>query len=95
MRLSRVHAGSHKELLQKETTLRLYGDRITVGDRVYPFPELSAVVVLGKNKLNLYTKEDILQLKGSKRFNALKYVNFFHRYKNLTTGDQNGKFLGL
>lgn len=95
VQLSRVHPGKYKELLEKETTLGLYGDRITLGHREYPLADLSAVVVLGKNKLNLYTKAEILQLKGSKRFNALKYVNFFHRYKNLTTGDQHGKFLGL
>ena len=46
-------------------------------------------------KLNIYSGNDVFQLKGSSRFNALKYVNFFHRYKNMTTGDHNGKFLGL
>ena len=95
VRLSRVHASRYKELLKKEATVCLYGDRITVDDAVYPFAELGAVVVLGKNKLNLYTGSEILQLKGSKRFNALKYVNFFHRYKNMTQGEKHGQFLGL
>ncbi len=95
VQLSRVHPGSHKELLKKETTLELWGDRITVDGTVYPMAELSAVVVLGKNKLNLYTGEGIFQIKGSQRFNALKYVHFHHRYKNMTTGEHNGKFLGL
>ena len=94
-RVSLVHMCKDKELLQKEAKVRLYGDRIIVGDRVFPFREVSAVVVLGKNKLNIYMGSELYQLKGSKRFNALKYVNFFHRYKNLTTGDQNGQFLGL
>ena len=94
-KLSLVHASKYKELLKKETRVCLYGDRITVDDRIFPFAETSAVVVLGKNKLNIYFGKEILQLKGSKRFNALKYVNFFHRYKNMTTGDHNGKFLGL
>ncbi len=93
--LSRVHPGKCKELLAEEITLRLYGDRLTLGDTAYPLDSLSAVVVLGKNKLNLYTAADLLQIKGGKRFNALKYVNFYHRYKNITTGDHNGKFLGL
>lgn len=95
VQLSRVHAGKRKDLLKEETTLELYGDRLCVDGTVYPFCELSAVVVLGKNKLNLYTGSEILQVKGSKRFNALKYVNLYHRHKNLTTGDHNGKFLGL
>ena len=94
-RLSLVHASKYKELLKKEAKVCLYGDRITVDDRVFPFAETSAVVVLGKNKLNIYYGNEIFQLKGSKRFNALKYVNFFHRHKNLTRGDHNGQFLGL
>lgn len=94
-RLSRVHVYKYKELLKKEARICLYGDRITVDDRVFPLGEVSAVTVLGKNKLNIYSGDEIFQLKGSKRFNALKYVNFYHRYKNITTGDHNGKFLGL
>lgn len=95
VRLSRVHVCKNKEPLKKEANVCLYGDRITVDDRVFPFGSISAVTVLGKNKLNIYDGNEILQLKGSKRFNALKYVNFFHRYQNMTTGDQHGKFLGL
>ena len=53
------------------------------------------MVVLGKNKVNIYDGNEILQLKGSPRFNALKYVNFFHRYKNMKTGEKHGQFLGL
>ena len=93
--LRKVHVYKHKELLKEKAVVRLYGDRITVDDRVFPFADLSAVVVLGKNKINLYAGSDVLQLKGSKRFNALKYVHFFHKYKNNKAGDTNGKFLGL
>ena len=95
VQVSRVHVYKYKELLQKEATLRLYGDRITLDGREFPFDTLSAVVVLGKNKVNLYEGNEVLQLKGSKRFNALKYVNFFHKYKNSKEGKHNGKFLGL
>ena len=95
VQLSRVHVYKYKEVLKKEATVRLYGDRITVDDRVFPLGETGAVVVCGKNKLNIYHEKEIFQLKGSKRFNALKYVNFFHRYKNQKKGDCNGKFLGI
>lgn len=95
VRLSRVHAFRYKELLNPRATVRLYGDRITVDDREFPFSQVGAVVVLGKNKVNIYDGKEILQLKGSKRFNALKYVNFFHRYKNSMEGDKHGQFLGL
>ena len=93
--LSLVHPYKNKEVLTEAAQICLYGDRITIDDRQYHFDAIGAVVVLGKNKLNIYHGSDLLQLKGSKRFNALKYVHFFHRYKNLTTGDQHGKFLGL
>ena len=93
-RLSKVHAYQHKQLLKKNAAIRLYGDRIMIDDRVIPFSEASAVVVLGKNKLNIYADNEILQLKGSKRFNALKYVHFFHRYQNIKAG-KNDEFLGL
>jgi hypothetical protein len=93
--LSLVHVNQYKELLKKDVKVCLYGDRITVDERVFSFAQVGAVVVLGKNKLNIYDGDELLQLKGSKRFNALKYVNFYHRYKNLNGGDRNDEFLGL
>lgn len=88
-----------KELLEKNAEISLYGDRITVkmaGETlVFPFKETLAVTLLGKNKLNIYFGDKIYQLKSGKRFNALKYVHLYHRYKNIIEGDNNGKFLGL
>ena len=88
-----AHYMLYKTMLKKEATVRLYGDRITVDDMVFPF-EKDAVVILGKNKINLYHENDLYQLKGSKRFNGLKYLNFSFRYKN-QAGGQHGEFLGL
>ena len=95
IRLSKVILYKRKELLKKEATLCLYGDRITIDGTAYSFEELGAITLLGKNKLNVYTANDILQLKGSKRFNALKYVHFYHRWQNIRNGGQNDAFLGL
>ena len=53
------------------------------------------LAVLGKNKLNVYYGTEVFQFSGSKRFNALKYVNIYYRWKNIKEGDINGKFLGL
>jgi len=94
VRLSRVIPYKNKKLLKKDAAVRLYGDRITVDDRTFHFDETSAVVVLGKNKLNIYSGKELFQLRGSKRFNALKYVHFFHRYQNIK-GGKNDEFLGL
>ena len=77
----------------------LYGDRITVGQGEdilnLPFDEVTAAAVLGRNKLNVYHSGSVYQIKGDKRFNSLKYVHIYHRYRNMTKGDGNGKFLGL
>ncbi len=88
-----------KVLLQKDITLALYGDRLlaTSADTTYTFPYEStlAVTVLGRNKLNVYADGKIYQIKSDKRFNALKYVHIYNRYKNIAKGDEYGKFLGL
>ena len=93
--LSEVIVYKRKELLKERVSVKLYGDKIVIDDQVYPFSEVFAVVVLGKNKVNIYHDKKIYQLKGSKRFNALKYVNIYHRYKNMVSEAENGQFLGL
>ncbi|MBE6995753.1 MAG: 1-acyl-sn-glycerol-3-phosphate acyltransferase [Ruminococcaceae bacterium] len=95
-RLSQVHLYRHKEVLERETGICLYGDRIEIGENlVMPFEDISAVSVLGRNKLNIYHNGTVYQLKGDKRFNALKYVNIYYHYKNINEGREDGKFLGL
>ena len=98
--LSEVIVYQNKKLLAKELTLRLYGDRLTLTnaqgqERAFPFSEVNAITILGKNKLNIYHEKHVYQIKGSKRFNALKYVQLFHRYRNMTTGDGQSDFLGM
>ncbi len=93
--LRRVIVYKRKELLQKDTRLAIYGDRLELGEQVLPFGEISTVTVLGRNKLNVYFGKELYQIKSGKGFNALKYVNLFYRSKNIIRGDENGKFLGL
>lgn len=95
-----IAAGRKAELIRKAVRLFLYGDRIELeqenGERtVWSLDELTGAVVLGRNKLNLYVGGEIRQFRGSKRFNALKYVNFYYRRKNQVKGSENGEFLGL
>lgn len=99
-KLSEVIVFKRKNHLRDHISIALYGDRIVIdegrpNELRFPFEELGAVTVLGRNKLNIYSGKDVFQVKGSKRFNALKYVNIYHRYKNISRGDINGKFLGL
>lgn len=93
--LSEVIVYKRKELLKERVSVKLFGDKLVIDGTEYPFSDLFAVVVLGKNKLNIYHDKKIYQLKGSKRFNALKYVNLYHRYKNQVSENKDGKFLGL
>ncbi len=98
--LSRVILYRRKQILRRDAAVALYGDRVVIDEGterelVLPFSELGTVTVLGKNKLNLYHGETIYQLKGDKRFNALKYVHICSRSKNIARGDFDDKFLGL
>lgn len=98
--LSEVILYKKKQLLRSEVQLALYGDRIVVDEGtaeelLLPFDEVSAAVVLGRNKLNIYHQDHVYQFKGDKHFNALKYVHLCFRYKNISKGEYDGKFLGL
>lgn len=88
-----------KRRLSPAASLRLCADRIecAFGGSVtaMPFDEVKTVSVLGRNKLNIYTDNQIFQVKGDKRFNAVKYANLFYHYQNVQKGELHGEFLGL
>ncbi len=90
-----VRLHKSKRRLAKEVELAAYGDRFVVNGEIFPFDEISAVTVLGRNKLNIYHHDKVYQMKGSKRFNAIKYVHVYYRRKNLNKGEEYGQFLGL
>ena len=98
-RLSEVIPYEKKVVMDKDATVELYGHSIVLKykgeEKLLPFDELLAVTVLGRNKLNMYYGDQIFQLKGDKRFNSVKFVHMYHRYKNLKRGDENEQFLGL
>ncbi len=76
-----------------------YADRYelrTEGETlVFFYEELSATSVLGRNKLNLYKGSRIFQIKGDKRFCALRYMNLYYRVKNEREGNRYAEFLGI
>ncbi|MBE6949207.1 MAG: 1-acyl-sn-glycerol-3-phosphate acyltransferase [Ruminococcaceae bacterium] len=96
---SEVILYKNKRLICKEARMSIYNDKITadIGSEIImlPFDEISVITVLGRNKLNIYHKDKLYQLKGEKRFNALKYMNLYYRKKNMEMGDNDGQFLGL
>ncbi len=95
VQLSRVKAYSHKEVFMESAQLTLYGDRLEIGNLRLPHRDTNVITILGKNKLNIYHQGTIYQISGSKRFNALKYMNLFYRHKNQTTGETDNAFLGI
>ncbi|MBR2861558.1 MAG: 1-acyl-sn-glycerol-3-phosphate acyltransferase [Clostridia bacterium] len=89
----------NKEILLKQAEIRLYGDRIAINENtsqqmIFPFDKVSAVAILGRNKVNVYFDSKVYQFKGDKRFNAIKYAHLCYRHKNILE-DNNGEFLGL
>lgn len=99
VRLSNVILYSHKELLDKNARIALHRDRFVVtckGEKLELFfTDIEAITVLGRNKLNVYHGDKVYQFKGEKGFNALKYMNFCFRRKNMDKGENDDKFLGL
>ncbi len=97
--ISEVIVYKRKQKMCRGAHLSLFGDRIEItGDGsiwILPFEEVTAAAVLGRNKLNIYHNNRIYQFRGDRHFNALKYVNFYYRYRNQIQGDDNGEFLGL
>ena len=98
-RVSEVIVYKRKNVLRKQSQISLYGNRVVLDEGqltelVISFGEVYGMAVLGRNKLNIYHNDRIYQFKGSPRFNALKYVNIYHRNRNLIR-EENSAFLGL
>ena len=100
-KISEVFLMKGKKTLAKNVQLVLYPNRIKIiakGKRSEQDfdQQITSVTVLGKNKLNIYFDKRTIQLVGGKRFNALKYANFYYRYKNFKEGNNDKcQFLGL
>ena len=101
-KLYEVIVYKNKRVLFDEAEICLYGDRFEVtqnGERMtFCFEDIRAITVCGKNKLNFYVGDKVYQFNGTPRFNALKYVNFVFRYKNIKKkerGEEYDEFLGL
>jgi len=102
---SEVRLYERKIPIEKNAKALLFGDRIEVrgpdGGMIadLPFDDTDTVTVLGKKKLNVYSGGKVIQLAGGDRFNGLKYVNLYYRYRNVKRqkdgGEEGVKFLGL
>lgn len=94
--LYEVELYKKKRKIREAQPISLYGDRIVIGDDfLFMFDDITAITVQGKNKLCVYHGGKAYQIRGGKRFNALKYMNICFRYKNIKEGNEDGKFLGI
>ena len=100
-KVMRVRLYDRKEHIDHAGGISLFGDRIEIragsGEPLMtlPFEETGTVTVLGRNKLNIYCRGEVIQLKGERTFNALRYMNLFYRWKNIAGGRDDDEFLGL
>ncbi len=91
--ISEVEPYKKKNLLEENAPVALYGNRLQLGKKTLFFDDIRVVTILGKNKVNVYHTDGLFQIKGDARFNGLKYMNIFYRYKNQLAGE--GDFLGI
>lgn len=98
--VSEVIVNKRKVRFYDAAEVALYGDRIVINantdrEMTFSFDVVSVISVLGRNKLNIYYGNKVYQLKAGKRFNALKYMNVFFRYKSIQRGDEKTTYLGI
>lgn len=90
-RKKRVQIAKQIKLILHPNCFELIDDNIS---KKYYFANIISAGVFGKNKMNFFTKDMTYQIKADVHFNALKYVQFFYKYKNEMEG-LNNEFLGL
>jgi hypothetical protein len=78
--------------------LRFYGDKLEFKfkDKVFEFKfeEIEEMAILGKKKMNFYTKDKTDQFFGDKRINMIKYLHAFYMIRNKKGGNEDG-FMGI
>ncbi|MDE7439423.1 MAG: 1-acyl-sn-glycerol-3-phosphate acyltransferase [Clostridia bacterium] len=77
-----------RESVKLKKKKKLDGDRVSIDKenlviykgecrQTFPLTEITALTMVGKKKFNFYYDGKILQVKGNKRFCAIKYVHIF------------------
>ena len=88
-----------KKKISKNAKIRIYNNKYEIEFKkeklVLDFSDVSVVTVLGQNKVQIYWKDKIYQLKGSERMNALKFMNIYYHKKNIDEGVSEHGFLGI
>lgn len=95
-----VNVYKNKKKIANKAKMELFGNRIvlSMGDDVRELrfdKSFEGCAVLGRNKFNISYDDFVYQFKGDKRFNAVKYINFYYKYKTEIGENKNDDFLGL
>ena len=93
--LYEVIPGKDKKQLERFSTIELFKDRIEINEIPFPLTDIQGAWVTGSNDLNLKYDDTVYQLRGDKRFNAVKYVNFVYRSRNIRDKVYENQFLGV
>ena len=74
----------HKVLSIKKTILRAWRNRLSVGDDVLPFQQITGMAINQRNLLILHLSEGEkhLELSGDISFSALKYLYLYQSARN-------------
>lgn len=90
-----------RESVKFKRKKKLDGDRVSIDkqnlvisggkrEQVFPLAEITALTMVGKKKFNFYHGGKILQVKGGKRFCAVKYVHIFDGLRRLNGEGKEG-----
>lgn len=87
-----------KKVIADDAVVTLYNNRLEVKyydivDKIL-FDDINSSGVFGKNKFNVYLDDATYQFKSFKGFNALKYVQYYYKYK-LEKGENDDEFFGI
>lgn len=95
--LTEVIVYKKKQKLGQGLTVCAYADRLTVGERTFPYADVTAMACIAGHKLNVFFDGRVYQLKGDASFNALKYCNLYYHAKFIEENHEHGEFqfLGL
>ncbi|MBE5756962.1 MAG: 1-acyl-sn-glycerol-3-phosphate acyltransferase [Clostridiales bacterium] len=70
-----------KKKLMDGETLSLYIDKMLIKDKEFNFNDISGMDVVGDNAIYFHFENKTYRIDGGERFNAIKYVDFYNKFK--------------
>lgn len=88
-----------KEVIYDKANIYLYSNRIEIKSglqiQTFMFDDIISAGCFGKNKISIFLRDDNYQIKGSKRFNGLKYIQYIYKSKMEKSDNKTDIFFGL